>query len=66
MIIYNIFGSFTNSNLLFLLNHSFEKEENVKLFLNECINYSFLFSLKEPIEKKKQQEYGISTVLYNL
>jgi DNA topoisomerase-1 len=55
MKIYNIFGNFTNSNLLFELNHSFEKEENVKLFLNECINHSFIFSLNEPVKKNKRQ-----------
>jgi len=47
-LIYNTIGYFTNKNIQFDLIDQFEKEENVKIFLQNSIHFNHIFSVTEP------------------
>ena len=58
---YNTYGYFTNMNLLFELNKSFENKNDVKIFLNQCINYDFSCSVTEPKKTIKKSPEPLTT-----
>jgi DNA topoisomerase-1 len=58
---YNTYGYFTNMNLLFELNKQFETKDDVKKFLNECINYEFCCTVTEPKKTIKKSPDPLTT-----
>ena len=52
--VYNITGYFTSNNYPFILNFSYDKEDDVKLFLENSINFQHILSIdsiKESVRK---------------
>jgi DNA topoisomerase-1 len=60
-IVFNTTGYFTDLNLLFELNKQFDNQNNVKLFLNDCKKWDFIYSVSNPKKTIKKYPEPLTT-----
>jgi DNA topoisomerase-1 len=60
-LVHNIFGYFTNLNLLFELNIQFESEDKVTDFLEKCKDWEFIISTTPPKKTIKKSPEPLTT-----
>jgi len=58
---YKIFGIFTNLNLKFELNKEFKEKEEVKIFLELCKQYDFIYNGTTSVETRRSPPEPFST-----
>ena len=60
-IVFNTTGYFTNLNLLFELNKQFDDQDSVKIFLTNCKNWDFIYSVSNPKKTIKKSPEPLTT-----
>ena len=65
--VYETEGEFTDFNITFKLNKSYESEDNIVEFLEESVNHEHIFNLTKPknVEKKPPLPFTTSTLQQN-
>ena len=59
--VFNTTGYFTNMNLPFELNHQFEKEEDVVVFLDKTADHNHIYNCSQPAKVYKQPPEPFTT-----